>query len=98
MANPYLTIVEEVLREKPETRDCDELLTREVYRSISPNLLAMSYVAVNERVRQKKLPSVDTISRLGRKLKLENEELRGKEYLERQLYKTKKALTDLNYR
>ena len=95
--NKWLPIIEGVLIESELARDNDLVLAYKVFEKISSNIVTMNLGAILRRIENKEIPSFDTISRLGRKLKKENENLRGKTYQERLIHKQAKARKDLNY-
>lgn len=83
----YYDELKQILESNLASRDCDEILTEEFYKTISPNLITMSWIAVSLRVRRKTIPPSSTIKRVGRKIKEENEHLRGDNYVERKTVK-----------
>ena len=83
----YYEEIKDILERSKPSRDCDEILTEEFYKTISPNLITMSWIAVSLRVRRKTIPPSSTIKRVGRKVKEDNEYLRGETYIERKTTK-----------
>jgi len=93
----YQNIIKDVLEQHPQSRDCDLSLIYRTYSEIEDLCAYDSFKSVLLKIREKKLPSFDTISRLGRLIKKENPELRGSDYLDRMNFKQAKARKDLDY-
>ena len=60
--------VENALRNRPHTREDDNLLYVDVIRQINPALVNVNFLMTFESARKKKLPAYETISRCRRKL------------------------------
>ena len=67
--------VENALRNRPHTREDDNLLYVDVIRQINPALVNVNFLMTFESARKKKLPAYETISRCRRKLQEKYPEL-----------------------
>ena len=67
--------VENALRNRPYTREDDNLLYVDVMRQIDPALVNVNFLMTFENARKKKLPAYETISRCRRKLQEKYPEL-----------------------
>lgn len=67
--------VENALRNRPKTREDDNLLYIDVIRQIDPALVNVNFLMTFENARAKKLPAYETISRCRRKLQEKYPEL-----------------------
>lgn len=67
--------VEKALRERPDTREDDNLLYVDVLRQINPAYVNVNFLMTFENAREKKLPAYETISRCRRKLQEKYPEL-----------------------
>jgi hypothetical protein len=88
--------VKQLLIEKPELRDNDNLLPFYYYRdycNVSPFTKLIDFYILRGTL---KIPSEQTITRLSRQLQEQNPELRGKEWEKRQR-KVKKVQKELGY-
>ena len=83
----YYPIVKRVLEKNPKSRDCDLSLIFRTYSEIEDLCAHDSFLSVLNKIRDKKLPSFDTVTRIGRKVKEENPELRGNNYIDRKTVK-----------
>lgn len=71
-------IVEKVLNEKPETRDCDALLFVEVIRSIDPEAVELPIYKLMPRCTDEgDLPPFETMRRTRQKIQEQNPNLRA---------------------
>jgi len=80
-------VVKNVLRESPETRDSDELLTLKVWAIQKPELRndkSLTFINFSRMFLDKTLFSSGSITRCRRKLQEEIHGLRGSNYKERQ--------------
>jgi len=78
-------IVEGVLEREPATRDSDKLLTLKVWALKHPELRnkEFSFVDFSRLFLRENVPSMDNITRTGRKIKEQRPELRGRLYKSR---------------
>ncbi len=93
----YLPIIKEVLEESETSRNDDLVLAYRVFEKIDSQIVTMNLGAVLRRIKDKQIPSFDTCTRLSRKLKQENPDLRGSQYNDRMNFKQQKCKQDLGY-
>lgn len=73
----YYDIVKRVLENFPKSRDCDLSLIYRTYSEINDFCGYDTFRSVMLQIRDKKLPSMDTVTRIGRKVKEQYPNLRG---------------------
>jgi len=93
----YKEIVKDTLAQFEETRDCDQKLYAFTLTKFKFDVKKATAFELIKKVRAKKLPSLDTVTRLRRMIQMDNPSLRGNEYEARHGNKIQKALTDLGY-
>ena len=93
----YKEIVHTILSADEDSRDDDNRLYAAVLAELNVSVYSLTVFELLRDVRDKKLPSLDTISRLRRLTQMNYPNLRGNEYNERHGIKVEKALTDLGY-
>jgi len=96
-----LKTIENLLRTKPYLRDCDKKLTTHIWykqlldHKIDPNIqISTDFLRLYAAG---KISSDATVIRLRAKLQEEHAELRGNNYLDRQIRKQQKVKKDLGY-
>ena len=88
--------VKQLLIERPDLRDNDNVLAFKYYRdycAINPLIQLIDFYTLRANLN---IPSEQTITRLSRQLQEQNPELRGKEWEKRQR-KVKKVQKELGY-
>jgi hypothetical protein len=93
----YKQIVKQTLEDFETTRDDDQGLYAVTLDKLGFNVLKETAFVLIGKVRAKKLPSLDTVTRLRRMIQMEHTTLRGNEWDARHGNKIQKALTDLGY-
>lgn len=93
----YKQIVKETLKDYQSSRDDDQSLYATVLSKLKFDIRSETAYDLIGRVRAKRLPSLDTITRLRRMIQMEYPSLRGEEWDLRHGKKVDKALTDLGY-
>lgn len=93
----YIQTVKDLLIEKEALRDNDQNLYIQVLAKYSFDVRSRSSLDLITKVKDKSLPSLDSITRLRRRVQQQNPLLRGKEYEKRHGVKQDKALSDLGY-
>jgi hypothetical protein len=93
--------IEELLRNKSYLRDCDKKLTTHIwYRQLQDHKIDPHNLTTTDFLRlyaDGKISSDATVIRLRAKLQEQYPELRGQNYLDRQIRKQQKVKEDLGY-
>ena len=93
----YYKLTEDILNKVPQSRDDDQILYAHILAELNFNIFKQPATNLIKQVSDKKLPSLDSITRIRRMIQRQNAFLRGALYDKRHGIKQEKAKSDLGY-
>lgn len=82
MMSNITDLIEDALEENEHLRDCDSLLYTFICGRINPLAMNMSFRIIMEDLKAFGLPSIETVTRLRRKIQSERPELRASDQVQ----------------
>lgn len=93
----YSKVIEAILEQVPQSRDDDQMLYAHVLAQLNFNIFKQPAINLIKQVSDKKLPSLDSVTRIRRMIQIDNPDLRGGLWEKRHGIKQEKAKKDLGY-